>query len=77
MNTADRKIIAFQLGDRTINTAQQLLDKAPQMVKEKATFFTDFWISYRCIEQEKHVAAGKEKGYTNHIERFNNTLRQR
>ena len=40
-------------------------------------FFTDFWKSYNFLDADKHQAAGKEKGYTNHIERFNNTVRQR
>jgi IS1 family transposase len=41
---------------------------------------TDFWQGYRVLESEKHVAAvgnEREKGVANHIERFNNTLRQR
>jgi len=29
------------------------------------------------LPQKRHRAVGKETGLTNHIERFNNTLRQR
>lgn len=39
---------------------------------------TDFWEAYDAIfyaDKLHHV--GKESGQTNHIERFNNTLRQR
>ena len=41
-------------------------------------FCTDFWRAYALVVPEaQHVAAGKEAGLTNHVERFNNTLRQR
>lgn len=49
----------------------------PTLLTTKAAFFTDFWQAYSLLDPDKHIAAGKEKGYTNHIERFNNTLRQR
>jgi insertion element IS1 protein InsB len=77
MNTANRQIIAFHLGGRGKEDAELLFDKVALIFKEKATFFTDFWSSYDILESDKHIAAGKNKGYTNHIERFNNTLRQR
>ena len=39
---------------------------------------TDFWASYEnVIPKTRHQAVGKESGKTNHIERFNNTMRQR
>jgi IS1 family transposase len=40
--------------------------------------YTDFWRAYQAvIPDEQHQAVGKETGLTNHVERFNNTLRQR
>ncbi|WP_201392234.1 IS1 family transposase [Ktedonobacter sp. SOSP1-52] len=40
--------------------------------------FTDFWGAYQAvIPEEQHIAAGKETGETAHVERWNNTLRQR
>jgi IS1 family transposase len=77
MNTANRQIIGFHVGGRSKADAQALFDKIPTILKTKAVFFTDFWKGYEVLDQDKHIAAGKEKGYTNHIERFNNTLRQR
>ncbi len=77
MNTANRQIVAFHVGGRGQEDAQVLFDKIPQVLKTDAVFFTDFWNGYHILDKEKHKAAGKEKGYTNHIERFNNTLRQR
>ena len=37
-----------------------------------------FWVSYeKVIPSKRHRAVGKETGQTNHVERLNNTLRQR
>ena len=38
----------------------------------------NFWEAYAAIlPSKRHRPVGKESGQTNHIERFNNTLRQR
>jgi IS1 family transposase len=40
--------------------------------------YTDFWDAYSgVIPSKRHKAVGKETGKINHIERFNNTMRQR
>jgi IS1 family transposase len=77
MNTANRQIVSFHVGGRTKADAQILFDKIPSILQTNAVFFTDFWQGYNILEDDKHWADGKQKGYTNHIERFNNTLRQR
>jgi IS1 family transposase len=77
MNTANRQIVAFHVGGRSQEDAKQLFDQIPDIFKTNAVFFTDFWKGYHILDKEKHIAAGKQQGYTNHIERFNNTLRQR
>lgn len=78
MHTANRQIIAFHVGGRGEADAQLLWQKIPPTLKEKACFFTDFWKAYALIiDPDQHRATGKEQGFTNHIERFNNTLRQR
>ena len=77
MNTANRQIVAFHVGGRGQEEAKLLFEKVPEVFRRNATFFTDFWSGYHILEEGRHVAAGKEKGYTNHIERFNNTMRQR
>jgi IS1 family transposase len=71
MNTANQQVIAFHVGRRSEANAKALFNKVPAVFREHATFFTVFWQSYNFLEPEKHIAAGKEKGYTNHIERFN------
>jgi IS1 family transposase len=54
-----------------------LWDALPQ-AKSLGHCYTDFWDTYQAvIPKNQHTAVGKEMGETAHIERFNNTLRQR
>ena len=40
--------------------------------------FSDFWKAYASVlSEESHQSVGKEAGETAHMERWNNTLRQR
>ena len=43
----------------------------------RCTSFSDFWKSYNCLLKDTHTKVGKETGLTNHVERLNNTIRQR
>jgi hypothetical protein len=73
-----RKIIGVHFGDRSRKDAQELWDSLPEEYQKDATFYTDFWESYKkVIPDEQHKPSDKSTGETNHIERFNNTLRQR
>ncbi|NJN63265.1 MAG: IS1 family transposase, partial [Coleofasciculaceae cyanobacterium RL_1_1] len=59
-------------------TAQQLWDSLPGVYRQCAVCYTDYWEAYGCIlPKNRHRAVGKESGQNNHIERLNNTLRQR
>jgi len=72
-----RQIIAYVIGDRSKATCQKLWDSLPQAYS-KGHCYTDFWDAYQAvIPKNQHTAVGKETGETAHIERFNNTLRQR
>jgi insertion element IS1 protein InsB len=52
--------------------------KIPLMYQEQATFHTDQYDTYTgVIPAEQHTAITKKARMTYHIERFNNTLRQR
>ena len=43
-----------------------------------AVCYTDYWAAYeQVIPSKRHKAVGKNSGLTKHIERFNNTMRQR
>jgi IS1 family transposase len=72
-----RQIIAYVIGDRSETTCQRLWDSLPQAYS-LGHCYTDFWDTYQTvIPKNQHTAVGKEMGETAHIERFNNTLRQR
>lgn len=50
----------------------------PAVYRQCAVYYTDFWISYeKALPERRHKPVSKESGKTNHIERFNNTMRQR
>jgi IS1 family transposase len=78
MDKQTRQIIAFHVGDRSQNSAKQLWAKIPEVYREQATFYTDQYAAYTgVIPTAQHRAITKSVRRTNHIERFNNTLRQR
>ncbi|MDC0834465.1 IS1 family transposase, partial [Geitlerinema sp. CS-897] len=73
-----REIVGFALGDRIRNMAQQLWDFLPPVYRQCAVSYTDLWEAYEKVFPSKRLKqVGKETGETSHIERFNNTLRQR
>lgn len=72
-----REVVAFFLGDRSEKSCQRLWDLVPENYKHSTTF-SDFWAAYeKVIQTGKHTGVGKETGETAHVERWNNTLRQR
>jgi len=72
-----RQIIAYVNGDHSDETCQVLWDRIPDSYK-KCHSFSDFWGAYkRVFPEETHRLVGKETGETAHMERWNNTLRQR
>jgi insertion element IS1 protein InsB len=78
MDAKTRQIIAFHVGDRSHKSAEQLWAKIPQAYRQHATFYTDQYVVYeKVILTAQHRAISKLARKTNHIERFNNTLRQR
>jgi insertion element IS1 protein InsB len=74
---ATRQVVAYALGDRSRATCQKLWAAVP-LAYRRGHCFSDFWEAYQLvIPSEQHTAAGKESGFTAHVERWNNTLRQR
>lgn len=72
------EIVGMAIGDRSQATAEQLWNSLPGVYRQCAVSYTDFWEAYSIILPScRHRAVGKETGQTNHIERFNCTLRQR
>jgi len=78
MDATTRQVIAFHVGDRSRDSAKELWAKIPLGYREQATFHTDQYEAYqRVIPAVRHKAITKKARKTNHIERFNSTLRQR
>jgi insertion element IS1 protein InsB len=73
-----REIVGTYIGDRSRDSAQELWLSLPSQYQQCAICYTDYWEAYKTvIPDNQHHSVGKETGLTNHIERFNNTLRQR
>ena len=74
---ATRQVVACVVGGRGEATCRYLWQAVPASYRQ-GTIYTDFWRAYQnVIPDEQHQAVGKDTGLTNHVERFNNTLRQR
>jgi insertion element IS1 protein InsB len=72
-----RQVVAYVVGDRSEVTCRKLWGKIPETYRY-GTCYTDFWQAYAAvIPDDQHAAVGKETGETAHVERFNNTIRQR
>lgn len=72
-----RQVVAYAIGDRSKETCLCLWEAIPSAYRE-GRCFTDFWAAYvAVIPEAQHTAVGKETGETAHVERWNNTLRQR
>ena len=73
-----REIVGCYIGDRSRESAKKLWASLPAVYRQCAIAYTDFWVSYeKVIPRKRHRAVGKETGQTNHVERLNNTFRQR
>jgi len=72
-----RQVVAFFVGDRSEASCRQLWERLPKAYRRCRTF-SDFWDAYQKVfATGKHQSVGKDSGETNHVERWNNTLRQR
>lgn len=71
-----RQVVAYALGDRSEKTCRKLWEAIPESYRACHTY-SDLWEAYRIVfPAETHRCIGKETGLTNHVERWNNTLRQ-
>jgi insertion element IS1 protein InsB len=78
MDATTRPILAFHVGDRSRASGKALWANMPMAYREQATFHTDQYAVYTgVIPAGQHRAITKQARKTNHLERFNNTLRQR
>ena len=73
-----REIIGCHIGDRSRESAKVLWASLPAVYRQCAVLFTDHWEAYQSVlPANRHFSIEKDSGLTSHIERFNNTLRQR
>jgi insertion element IS1 protein InsB len=72
-----QQIVGRAIGDRGEEGCKALWESIPEYYKHSFCY-TDFWEAYgKVLDPEQHKACGKDEGETNHMERWNNTLRQR
>lgn len=72
-----RQVVAHFIGDRSGKSCCELWKRIPESYK-KCCSYSDFWEAYQKVfSSDTHQCVGKESGETSHVERWNNTLRQR
>ena len=78
LDAATREIVGVHVGKRDRAGAEGLWGSLPGVYRQRAVCYTDFRSSYEeVLPSSRHRAVAKKEGKTNHIERFNGTLRQR
>jgi insertion element IS1 protein InsB len=78
LDVRSRQVLAFHVGDRSRKSARRLWIQLPAVYRQHATFYTDAYAPYgRVIPKARHRVITKAARKTNHVERFNGTLRQR
>ena len=72
-----RQVVAYVCGQRNDKTCTDLRCRIPTGYFNLATC-SDYWSSYaEVFDPDTHRSVGKHTGLTNHVERFNATLRNR
>ena len=72
-----RQVVAWHWGDRSAATCRALWNKIPKDY-QRAFCYSDLWEAYqKVLPPDQHQPCLKQEGETNHVERFNLTLRQR
>ena len=72
-----RQVVAYFIGDRSEQSCRELWKRIPAPYKTCCSY-SDFWQAYQTVfSSQTHQCVGKESGETAHVERWNNTLRQR
>lgn len=71
-----RQIVALVIGNRGVRTCRKLWQAIPAAYKA-AHCFADIWEAYSKVIAAHQLTQSESKANTNHLERFNCTLRQR
>jgi insertion element IS1 protein InsB len=78
LDAKTRQVLAFRVGDCSRQSAEALWKKIPTVYQKRAMFYTDRYEVYKgVVASTQHRAITKLARKTNHVERFNCTLRQR
>jgi IS1 family transposase len=78
MDATTRQLMAVDVGARSRASATALWSEISTVYQEHAIFHPDHYDVYNGVmPAERHKAITKQARTTNHIERFNTTLRQR
>lgn len=72
-----RQTVAFYIGDRSRESAKKLWNMIPVELKNNGYFYSDDWDAYKGVFPKERHQHSKIKQDTNHLERLNNTIRQR
>ena len=72
-----RQVVAYAIGNRGEESCRKLWERIPEGYR-RGVLYSDFWESYqKVLPYDRHRAVSKSSGQTSHVERWNNTLRQR
>jgi insertion element IS1 protein InsB len=72
------RLVGLAFGDRSDETCRVMWQSLPPDYRKRALLSSDSWESYANVLPAKLLRqVGKDAGETAHIERLNNTLRQR
>ena len=71
-----RQVVAYALGCRGQATCGVLWQRIPAAYKT-GLCYSDFWAAYTQVVPAPQHDRSQRRGKTNHIERYNNTIRQR
>ena len=72
-----RQVVSYFIGSRSEKCCRKFWKLIPKAYR-RCRSFSDFWDAYGAvITTGKHQMVGKDLGETCHVERWNNTLRQR
>ena len=78
IDRVSREIVGLYVGNRDRDAAEEFWKSLPPVYRQCAVCYSDYWSAYEEVfPQKRHRPVGKESGMTNHIERFNLTMRQR
>lgn len=71
-----QQIVSFFTGDGAMESCKRLWRKLPYAYLKRKSF-SNCWKVYNCLPDATHRKVEKQTGETAHVERLNNTIRQR